>query len=389
MTVQRLRVFVDRYYPRVVERLERLGVPRSAPPLLLLGILAATTSVVLAVVLLVTGGTVPGQSPDVVAPVAAGRDGIGVLHADRAQVQSFSMVSKDRWAAGWSDCMTGPTCRYAAVVDLDGDKAVAPEWPVPYATLQAGHEAIAIAPPREGTLNGDSTMMFRLTYDGPVLTRMRYLLPTSTYSPGEILTDRIVPGRIVIVNPAESSVRMLETRGTRSPVCDSTGRCWLLGGIGRTIMYWSDDRGKSWASTPLDEHNQLGHLTVSPDGRTLITTSVTVGDLGQSVGSMRMSTDRGTHWTTVQGTPPGLNTPPLAFNDGTGLMLGGRPGDNRPRLYRIKAGVATLDPGLPGDLASLSGDASLLYGFEVPKRRTTQVAFSTDQGTTWTHFAPR
>jgi hypothetical protein len=387
--VQRLRALVDRYYPRVVDRLARLGVPRSAPPLLVLGVLAATTSVVLAVTLLFSGHPAAGVQPDIVDAASAGRDGNDVLRSERPQVQAITMVNPNRWAAGWSDCTTGPTCRYTAVVDLDGEKAVAPEWPVPYVTLQTDNEAVAVAPPREGTLDGGSTMMFRLTYDGPVLTRLRYLLPTATFGAGDILTDRVVPGRIVVVNPAKSTVRMLDTRGSRSPICDSTGRCWLLGGIGRTTMYWTDDGGKSWGSAPLDDHNQLGRLTVSPDGKTLITTSVTVGDLGQRVASMRMSTDRGVHWSTVEGAPPVVSAPPLAFNDGTAVMLGSRPGDNRPRLYRVRNNTATLDPGQAGDLTDLSGNAVLLYGFDVPKRHATQAAYSTDQGATWTHFAPR
>jgi hypothetical protein len=69
-------------------------------------------------------------------------------------------------------------------------------------------------------------------------------------------------------------------------------------------------------------------------------------------------------------------------------MLGGPPG-GRPRLYRVRDGVANLDKGYPGDLAGLSGDEHLIYGFEVPKRRTTEVVLSTDQGATWTKFAPR
>jgi hypothetical protein len=387
--VRRLRELLDRYYPRLVERLERVGVPRSAPPLLILGVVAATTSVVLALVLSVTGRNGTAQSPLVVEPAAAGRDGTSVMQSDRAQVQSVTMVTRNRWAAGWSDCTTGPSCRYAAVVDRDGARATAPEWPVPYATLQAGTEAIAVAPPPEGTLTGGATLMFRLTYDGPLLSRLRYLLPTSTFQAGEVLSDRIVPGRIVVVNPADSSVRMLETRGTRSPVCDTTGRCWLLGGVGRTDLLWTDDGGRSWKAKALDSHNQLGKLSVSPDGRTVVTAAVTVGEAGELVSAIRISTDRGANWTTVQHPPPSLTAPPLALDDGTAVLLGGRPNDQRPHVYRVRDGVATLTSGYPGDLAGLAGDAALMYGYEVPRRRTTEVAFSTDQGVTWTRFAPR
>ncbi|TDW15327.1 hypothetical protein EV650_6809 [Kribbella kalugense] len=384
----RVREFFDRYYPRLVELLERCGVPRSKPPLLVLGVLAATTSVVIATLVWISHRTGADDAPVAMEPAAAGRAGIDVVNAERAQVLSMTMVTRNRWAAGWSDCTTAPNCRYAAVVDRDGARATAPEWPVPYATLQAGDEAIAVAPPREGTLTGGAALMFRLTYDGPVLTRLRYRLPTSTFQPDEILTDQIVPGRIVVVNPKEFTVRMLQTRGTRSPVCDTTGRCWMLTGIGRTDIVWTDDGGKTWRAQALDSHNQLGELAVSPDGSTLLTTSIIVGDSGQAVAKMRISKDRGATWTVVQHPPATLTAPPLAFDDGTALMLGG-PAGARPRLYRVRDTSANLDKGYPGDLADLSGDDHLIYGFEVPKRRTTEVVLSTDQGATWTKFAPR
>ncbi|WP_329005951.1 hypothetical protein OHA18_21420 [Kribbella sp. NBC_00709] len=385
---QRVREFFDRYYSRLVALLERCGVPRSAPPLLVLGVLSATTSVVIASTLFISHRTAGDAGPLAIEPAAAGPAGTEVVNAERAQVLSMTMVTRNRWAAGWSDCTTSPNCRYAAVLDRDGARATSPEWPVPYATLQDGTEAIAVAPPREGTLTGDTSMMFRMTYDGPVLTRLRYRMPTSTFATGEILTDQIVPGRIVVVNPAESSVRMLDTRGTRSPVCDTSGRCWMLTGVGRTDILWTDDGGKTWRSQSLDSHNQLGRLAVSPDGKTLVTTSVVVGDSGQAVAKMRISKDRGATWTDVAHPPQSLNTPPLAFDDGTALMLGGRLND-RPRLYRVRDAAADLDRGYPGDLADLSGDEHLMYGFEVPKRRTTEVVLSTDEGATWTKFAPR
>ncbi|MFG1906394.1 WD40/YVTN/BNR-like repeat-containing protein [Kribbella sp. NPDC048928] len=384
----RLRESSERFYRRLVELLERCGLPRSMPPFLVLGVLAALTSVVIAVVHL-SAPVAPVDKPIAIAPAAAGNPGTSVVNSQRAQVLSITMVTRNRWAAGWSDCTSGPTCKYAAVVDRDGARSVAPEWPVPYATLRAGSEAIAIAPPREGTLTGGATMMYRLTYDGALLTRLRYRLPTTTFQKGEILTDQIVPGRIAVVNTEESSVRILQSRGTRSPSCDGSGRCWMLTGIGRTDLIWTDDGGKSWGAKSLDPHNQLGRLAVSPDGRTLLTTAVTVNATGgQVVAKMQISTDRGANWRTVKSPPPSLNTPPLAFDDGTALMLGGRAGD-RPRLYRVRDGAAKLDGGYPGDLADLDGDEHLMYGFEIPRRRTTEVVLSTDEGKTWSKFAPR
>ncbi|HZX07274.1 hypothetical protein [Kribbella sp.] len=370
-----------------MELLERCGLPRSMPPFLVVGVLAAVTSIVVAVLHLSTPEAAADKPPALV-PALAGPPGTTVVTSPRAQVLSMAMATRDRWAAGWSDCTTGPNCTYAAVIDRDGIRATAPAWPVPYVTLRTGTEAIAVAPPLEGTLDGSASRLFRLTYDGPQLTRLRYRVPTTTFQQGEVLSDQIVPGRIVVVNPQDSTVRMLQGGGTRSPICDGSGRCWMLSGIGRTDIVWTDDGGKTWGSQSLDTHNQLGRLAVSPDGQTLVSTTVVVTDSGQQVAKMAISTDRGNHWTAVQNPPPSLSTSPVAFDDGTAMMIGGPPGA-RPRVYRISEGAAKVNGGYPGDLADLSGDQHLLYGPEVPKRRTTGVVLSTDNGTTWTRFAPR
>lgn len=385
----RVREIVDRSYARLLERLERLGVPRRWPPLLVVGIAAAMTSVVLATVVWINGRTGTGDAPTAILPAAAVKDGSSVVNAASAQVRSITMVTRNRWAAGWADCATGPRCRYSAVIDRDGDKVVAPEWPVPYVTLRAGDEAIAVGPPREGTLTGDTTMLFRLTYDGPVASRLRYLLPTRTFQRGEILTDRIVPGRIVVVNPEDWTVRMLQTPGTRSPVCDTTGRCWMLAGIGRTDIVWTDDGGSTWQSAPLDGTNQRGRLTVSPDGRTLVATSVDIDNRSETVASIRLSTDRGATWTMVRQAPQNLNAAPVAFDDGTAVMLGARSGHSTPQLYRITTEGAEPEPGAPGAFSHLTGDTKLLYGPRISDERATQVAISTDRGTTWQNLDPR
>ena len=120
----RLRELSDRYYRRLVELLERCGLPRSMPPFLVLGVLAATTSIVLAVVHLAAHRSLP--DPQIaIEPAAAGRSGTSVVNSERAQVLSITMVTRNRWAAGWSDCTTGPSCKYAAVIDRDGARATA------------------------------------------------------------------------------------------------------------------------------------------------------------------------------------------------------------------------------------------------------------------------
>lgn len=386
--MERLREIYDDYFRRTVESLSRHRGRNRRRPLIIAGVAAAAISVVLASVLWVTEHTGSGQYPTALEP-AARKDGGPVVNADGAQVRSIAMVTQNRWAAGWSDCADRPTCRYSAVIDRDGAKAIAPEWPVPYATLRAGSDAIAVAPPREGTLTGDATLLFRLTYDGPVTSKLRPVAPTQTFESGEILTDGIVPGGIVVVNLEEMTVRMLQTPGTRSPVCDGTGRCWLLAGVGRTDIVWTDDGGQSWDSAPLDETNQRGRLAVSPDGQTLVSTAVTIDSVIETVSTMRISTDRGVSWTTVQDAPWRLNAAPVAFDDGTAVVLGGRQGARTPQLYRITKGAARPDRGSPGVLTNLSGNADLLYSPQTNGRHATQVAASTDHGTTWKYFQPR
>jgi hypothetical protein len=386
--VERLREIYDDYFRDAVEWLSRHRGRRRFRPLIIVGVAAAALSVVLASVLWITERG-SGRPPIAYTPAAAPKDGHTVVNAEDAQVRSIAMVTKDRWAAGWSDCAKEPGCRYSAVIDRDGDKAVAPEWPVPYVTLRTGSEAIAVAPPPEGTLTGDATLLFRLTFDGPVTSKLRPVGPTTTFENGEILTDRIVPGAIAVVNLDDSTVRMLQTPGTRSPVCDLTGRCWLLTGVGRTDIVWTDDGGESWDSATLDEKNQRGRLTVSPDGRTLVTTAVDIGDSFETVATMRISTDRGLHWTTVEHPPWRLNAAPVAFNDGTAVVLGSRDSARTPQLYRIAEGSAHPDRGSPGMLTNLTTNAELLYSPQTSGRHATQVATSSDHGATWNYFVPR
>jgi hypothetical protein len=84
----RLREYFDRSYPRLVERLERLGVPRRWPPLLIVGVVAATMSVVLATVVWITGLSGPDDPPIAVLPASAGKDGSAVVTAASAQLRS-------------------------------------------------------------------------------------------------------------------------------------------------------------------------------------------------------------------------------------------------------------------------------------------------------------
>jgi hypothetical protein len=385
--VERLREIYDAYFRRGVEWVSCHRGRSRRRPLIIIGVGAAAISVVLASVVWITDRPQPEQPPTALEPANAVKDGSAVVKSKGAAVRSVVMVTPNRWAAGWATCDGRGGCRYSAVLDREGQKSVAPEWPVPYAILRAGGEAIAVAPPRDGTLLGDPTLLFRLTYDGPATTKLRPDPPTRTFQAGEILTDRIVPGRIVVVNLDQLSVRMLQTAGTRSPDCDLTGRCWVLAGVGRTDILWTDDGGKTWGSAPLSQRNQRGRLAVSPNGQTLVTTSVAIGSV-ETVASMKISTDRGVHWTTVLHPPSRLQAAPIAFDDGTAVMLGVPRGGSSPQLYRITNGAARADHGSPGLLTELGGNSDLLYSPEIG-RRSASVALSTDDGATWKAFQPR
>jgi hypothetical protein len=386
--VERLREIYDDYFRRGVEWVSRHRGRNRRRPLIIVGVGAAVISVVLASVLWITDRTAPGEAPTAFEPANAVKDGSAVVKSKSAQLRSIVMVTPNRWAAGWAECPGSSACRYSAVLDREGEKSIAPEWPVPYAILRAGGEAIAVAPPQEGTLTGDPTLLFRQTYDGPLTSKLRLSAPTQTFQPGEILTDRIVPGRIVVVNLDQLTVRMLQTAGTRSPVCDLTGRCWVLTGVGRTEILWTDDGGKTWASAPLDQRNQRGRLAVSPDGQTLVATAVTIGSF-ESVASIKMSTDRGVHWTTVLHPPSRLTAAPVAFDDGTAALVGQSRAGGAPQLYRITNGSAQPDRVSPGSLTDLAGNDDLMYSPATGRRGTTQVAISTDHGTSWRPFQPR
>jgi hypothetical protein len=70
-------------------------------------------------------------------------------------------------------------------------------------------------------------------------------------------------------------------------------------------------------------------------------------------------------------------------------MLGARSGHSTPQLYRITTEGAEPEPGAPGTFSHLTGDTKLLYGPRISDERATQVAISTDRGTTWQNLDPR
>lgn len=80
--------------------------------------------------------------------------------------------------------------------------------------------------------------------------------------------------------------------------------------------------------------------------------SWTDGATLEAIATQKMSTDRGAHWTTVTNTPWARGGGPVAFNDGTAVMLG-------------------------------------LTAYSSSRRPRLKVATSPDRGKTWQSFEPR
>ncbi|QNE20812.1 hypothetical protein F1D05_26490 [Kribbella qitaiheensis] len=80
---------------------------------------------------------------------------------------------------------------------------------------------------------------------------------------------------------------------------------------------------------------------------------------------------------------------PVAFDDGTAVMLGLRTDHPSPSLYGLSGGRAKLLNGVPDRMDDLAGDGKLLYGIQLESPHATTVATSTDRGKTWESFEPR
>ncbi|TCC64355.1 hypothetical protein E0H73_08070 [Kribbella pittospori] len=382
--------------PPVFEQLERRGVRRRHRKQLVVAATVAAAMVAAVLFAVLPSGSSPSPDRPVAPPTAP---------FAWNNVASPALVSPTRWAAGWDDCSTPPVCRYAAVVNRDGKKATAPVRSVPYATFRSGDEVIAVSGPEGERLTpGDQswsrTVLLRSTSRGVVQTALRYAAPTRTIRAGEILTDQILGGRLVVLNPADSTLRPFEIPGLQtawSTARDETGRWWVVGGVlgeefggtpgsaSRSDIYWSDDDGKNWQQALLHPDQPGSTLSVSPDGRTIVAVSANA----EEIATVRMSTDRGAHWATVQTPQWSKGVYPVAFDDGTAVALG-QPADHpTPELYTLSDGHARLVNGVPDLLTYLAGDEQLMYGPQDQNGVATRAAVSTDRGKTWSFVGLR
>lgn len=375
--------------PPAFEQLERRGVRRRHRKQLLVAATVAAAMVAAVLFAVLPSGSRPSEDRPVAPPTAqqpfVWNDAVSV-----------TMVSPKRWAALWNDCST-PACRYSAVVNRDGKKTIAPVLSVPYVMLRSGDEVLAVAGPQRLTPNDPSwsqTVLLRSTSRGTVKSVLRYAAPTKTIDDGEILTSSIVGDHLVVLNPAESTLRPFEISGVETvwaAAQDGTGRWWVLGGVrgedvggtpgsaSRSDIYWSDDHGKSWQQELLHPDQPGSTIAVSPDGRTIVAVSMGTDELG----TVRMSTDRGGHWTTVQTPEWNKGVYPVAFDDGTAVALAQPPSDPTAELYTLSDGRARLMNGVPDMLFFVDGDEQLIYSLQIKDGFASRAAVSTDRGRTW------
>jgi hypothetical protein len=387
----------EKISPPPFEQLERRGVRRQRRRRALVATVAASV-VVLAAVLPWSdrlGTEQPTIAPSV-PPLLQGSDpeGEALVRGANADVVQATITTSNNWGALWSDCQSA--CTYAAVLRRDGVKATTPVRKVAYQTLQFGNEVMAVAGPEGEQLAPDDptwsqSVLFRLTDRGPDASSLRYAEPSKTFDADEILIDSFVSGGLVILNPEESTVRPLVLPGVDKPLSadrDSTGRWWVLSGeLGsRGDIHWTDDGGETWHRTLLDPDNAGNSLDVSPNGRVIAATSM---DTNERIATMKLSTDRGATWTTV-------NTPrlvraagPVVSDDGTIMLLGGTEADPTPTLYRLADGQVLPVADAAGRLRDLASNGTMLWGPAIGAATSVRIATTTDRGQSWNSFQPR
>jgi hypothetical protein len=121
-------------------------------------------------------------------------------------------------------------------------------------------------------------------------------------------------------------------------------------------------------------------MGVSPDGRTIVAIPGSKPGTIDDVVPLRLSTDRGDHWTTVAGRNSTYLSSPVAFDNGTGIAL--YQGKKR-ELLRPGTGAAFTPP---ADLGQLAAVGEFVYGTQY---NGNQAITSADHGKTWKYFEPR
>jgi hypothetical protein len=296
----------------------------------------------------------------------------------------IAFATPARWASVWTSPQPGYTWNYAAVLSRDGVRTTAPVRKNQYVVLQAGDEALALSMPT--SMKGSDptwaqSVMVRLTDQGRVEKKLRWAAPTGEFADGDVL---LAYGTLRALNPETGTLREVKIPGVDNayqPQRDTTGRWWLVGaknsGVGN--IYWTDDRGKTWDHSVISPGRMGGDLGVSPDGNTIVAIPGSKPGTPGDLVPLRLSTDRGEHWTTVATRDSTYLSSPVAFDNGTGLAL--YQGKKR-ELLRPGAGTP-LTP--PADLGELARVGEFVYGMQY---NGDQAITSTDHGKTWKYFEP-
>ncbi|TDW66265.1 hypothetical protein [Kribbella pratensis] len=376
--------------PLPFEALERRGIRRRhrRQALAGAGVVAAVTIAVLAAVLPLGNltGTEKPSAGQTSIPVDQAAE--KVIHDKKAAMFGVAFATPTRWAAVWALPQPGSTWKSAAVLSRDGVRATAPVRKNDYSVVQAGDEVLALSMPT--SMKGSDptwaqSVMVRLTDQGRIEKKLHWAPPTTEFGADDVL---LASGTLRALNLETGTLREVKIPGIDNalePQRDTTGRWWVVAarnsGVGN--IYWTDDHGKTWGHSVISQGRMGGDLGVSPDGRTLV---VIPGrkpartDDGDEV-PLRLSTDRGEHWTTVATRNAPYLQSPVAFDNGTGLALYQRGKDRE--LLRPGAGKPFTPP---TDLGNLIAVGDFVYGMQY---NGNHAITSTNHGRTWKYVDPR
>ncbi len=375
--------------PLPFEALERRAIRRRhrRQALTGAGVVAAVTIAVLAAVLPLGNVTGTEKPPTAGTPASIPVDQAAekLIRDKKSGAAAIAFGTPKRWASVWSSPQPGYTWNYAAVLSRDGVRTTAPVRKNPYFVLRAGGEALALSMPTSMKGSDPSwaqSVMVRLTDQGRVEKTLRWAPPTSEFADGDVL---LASGTLRALNLETGTLREVKIPGIDNayePYRDTTGRWWLVGaknsGVGN--IYWTDDSGKTWDHSVISPGRMGGRLGVSPDGKTMVAIPGSKPGTPGGLVPLRLSTDRGEHWTTVATRNSPYLQSPVAFDNGTGLAL--YQGKKR-ELLRPGAGAAFTPP---ADLGELAGVGEFVYGMQY---NGNQAITSADHGKTWKYFEPR
>jgi hypothetical protein len=324
----------------------------------------------------------------------APRSGYDIAHAPGAELRQFFQLASGRWAALWEDCTPSSGCQ-RTVASKQGGSIAYTTGTVDFPHL--GSASGTVFGYRSPDNPAAAPTLILVTPTGPIERSLTVQTPISHFDDALIVPQFRGNGPAAI-DLGQSSIRpLIMPSGLEAmagwPVQDSSGRWWVLTGEGPSSVAWTDDSGRSWQRHLLQKGTAaFGGVSVSPNGRTILAHSFH----RDGTGVLHLSQDRGRTWSTVRGNPWSVEGSMVAFDDGSGLMLGRGPGireDHPQRLYRIGTdGKVTEVPGAPDGLSTLTGAGSQLSGLitkDGTPERTVQVATSKDAGKTWQIFEPR